>query len=245
MFGQLILMMEVFDCARLDSAAPILRPDGKVHLWQTFTTDWLSRIEALQDLLSSIEIDRAGRFHFKRDGLRYIVAHGLLRMPISRYLDIPADRIEFRSGPFGKPELQGYHGAPAFSFNISHSHELSVFAFSSYQRLGVDVEYIRSMPDFEEIVGRFFHPKKRAALRSFSLHERQTAFFDCWTRKEAFVKATGAGLYRSLDSFAVPMGSGNERDFLTLNEGAATDKQWTFLPLRPARQYTGAVVVGM
>ena len=240
----MILMMEIFDCARLDSAAPILLPDGKIHLWRAFTTDWLSSIEALQDLLSSIEADRARRFHFEQDRHRYIVAHGLLRMLISRYLDIPAHQIKFHRGPFGKPELDGHHSASSLSFNISHSHKLMVFALSSYECLGVDVEYVRPMPDFEEIVDGFFHPRERAALCGFPPNERQTAFFDCWTRKEAFVKATGEGLHRPLDSFAVPMDSGNARDFLTLNDGAAMDERWAFLPLRPARRYMGTVVVG-
>jgi 4'-phosphopantetheinyl transferase len=237
-------MIETFDCKGLDSTTSNLLPDGKVHLWRAFTTDWLSRIEALQDFLSSHEVDRARRFHFERDRLRYIVAHGLLRMLIGRYLGIPAHRIEFRSGPFGKPELHGHHSASSFSFNISHSHELTVFAFSSYGCLGVDVEYVRPMPDFEAIVSGYFHPRERVTLRGFPPHERQTAFFDCWTRKEAFIKATGEGLHRPLDSFAVPMDSGNARDFLTLNDGAAMDERWAFLPLRPARRYTGAVVVG-
>jgi 4'-phosphopantetheinyl transferase len=140
--------------------------------------------------------------------------------------------------------LHGHHRASSFSFNISHSHELTVFAFSSYRRIGVDVEYVRPMTDFEEIAGGFFHPRERAILHGFPPHERQTAFFDCWTRKEAFIKATGEGLHRPLDSFAVPMDSGNARDFLTLNDGAAMDERWAFLPLRPARRYMGTVVVG-
>ena len=238
-------MIETFDCKGPHSATSNLLPDGKVHIWKAFTTDWLSKIEALQDLLSTIEINQASRFHFEQDRLRYIVAHGLLRMLISRYLDIPAHRIEFRSGPFGKPQLHGHHSASAFSFNISHSHELTVFAFSSYVCLGVDVEYVHPIRDFEEIVNCFFHPKERAALRGFPLHERQTAFFECWTRKEAFVKATGEGLHCPLDSFAVPMDSGDACDVFTLNEGSATDERWVFLRLWPARRYTGAVVVGM
>jgi 4'-phosphopantetheinyl transferase len=237
-------MIETFDCKGLDSAAPILLPDGKVHLWQAFTIDWLSSIEELQDLLSSIEIDRARRFHFEWDKLRYVVAHGLLRMLISSYMNIPAHRIRFRGGPFGKPELHGNQRAPSFSFNISHSHELTVFAFSSYQRIGVDVEYVRPLPDFEEIVNAYFHPNEREALRGFPLQARQTAFFDCWTKKEAFVKATGEGLNRPLDSFAIPMGNGSGQCFLSLDEGAGKNERWTFLPLRPARRYTGAVVVG-
>lgn len=235
-------MIRAFDCTRLDSPFPLLPPDGEVHLWLVFINDRLDRVEALKALLSSEEIDRAGRFYFKRDELRFIVAHGLLRKIIGRYLNIPAPLIKFRAGPFGKPELDGDHRPGRFSFNISHSRNLTVFAFSTYPRLGVDVEYLRAVPDFEEIVNGCFHPKERAALRGVPPHKRRNAFFDCWTRKEAFVKATGEGLHRPLDSFAVPLGRGN--GFFIPDQGAATDERWVFIPLQIAGRYRGAVVIG-
>src|SRR5688572_28593871 len=169
---------------------PIFLGDNEVHLWLAAVPDCLHDLMLLREVLNAEERERAARFHFERDRERYIVARGVLRMLISTYLGSP--QFALATNKFGKPCLQPPHDT--LRFNVSHSRDLALFGFTRVSEIGADVESIR--PDFatQEIANRFFAPDEAAILMHVAESERAGAFFNCWTRKEAYIKARGIGL---------------------------------------------------
>jgi 4'-phosphopantetheinyl transferase len=230
-----------FDGSALDASSALPLPDGEIHLWKAFTETLFTRINELESLLDDGELRRAKRFHFQKDRNRFVAAHGILRKIIGRYLGIPPCRVSFRATPEGKPELDDRRNPQPFFFNISHSHDLVVLAFSRSHRLGIDVERIRPTPDFHEILHCHFHPKEKVTIRNLPVSERQRAFFQLWTGKEAFVKGTGEGLSRPLDSFALSPGGKREEGLLRVEEGGMPTVDWRLLTFRPAEEYAGTL----
>lgn len=231
-------MME-FDEPQLDQDAPLSLPTCEIQVWQAFTPAFNARVQELAALLSGEESRRMGQFYFQQDRVRFAVAHGILRKLISRYLNTRPRRIDFRNGSKGKPELYGPCAVAGFFFNISHSHQLVALAFSKIWHIGVDVEHIRAIPDFEEMAGYYFHPTESAVLQSLPCSKKQQYFFDCWTCKEAFVKATGDGLSRPLHSFFICADNKTAHGILRIKGEGAAD--WRILPFEPVRGYAGAV----
>lgn len=166
----------------------------EVHVWRAALDGAASHLQSLWQTLSLDERGRAERFHFRRDHDSFVVARGMLRIILGRYLNAEPDRLRFRYSHYGKPTLAGEFDEEALCFNLSHSDRLALYAITRGRKIGVDLERIR--PDFadEQIAEQFFASGEVAALRALPLHAQQEAFFNCWTRKEAFIKARGEGL---------------------------------------------------
>jgi 4'-phosphopantetheinyl transferase len=176
-----------------------------VHVWRVALDVSTAQVERLRRLLSSDESQRADRFHLARDRRRFIVARGLLRLILSRYLQLHPSTLQFAYTAFGKPFLaQGTEGE-LLNFNVSHSDELALIACTRGRAIGVDIESIRPTIEYEQIAARYFSPTEYAHLCTLPLELRVRAFFRCWTRKEAYIKAHGAGLSVPLDRFAVSL----------------------------------------
>ncbi len=231
-----------FNGGQLDSSSFTL-PDHDIHLWEVFTSAYANRVDELRSSLPDLEMRKAGRFYFKKDKIRFIVAHAMLRRIIASYLTIPPLRISFIADQNGKPHLKPCCASKFLFFNISHSHNLIVFAFSRNRRLGVDVEHVRSMPGMDEIIKGSFHPAEREALKTMEFYERRHAFYDCWTRKEALIKATGEGLRRPLDSFAVSVDRPKNQAASYVNTHQINGESWALFSFRPAPEYSGALAV--
>lgn len=180
--------------------------EGQVHVFAADLDLARAGKAFLPSWLSPDEQERASRFHFERDRRRFMAARGLLRGLLGRYCEREPSTLRFAYGPRGKPSLL----APAGSlrFNLSHSGGLALFAFVREVELGVDLEQERPVPEAASIAERYFSRRENADLRSLAEPERSRAFFRCWTRKEAFIKATGDGLSRSLDAFDVTLAPG-------------------------------------
>lgn len=232
-----------FDNSKFDSLSPLVLQSGEVQVWSAPISLYESRSKELEKLLSKEEVLRAGRFYFQKDRRSFIVARGVLRILLGRYLGIRPDLAEFGSEPNGKPILCGAYDFKSLSFNISHSHNLAVFAFSNLRNLGVDVEHVHIMNDFHEIADHYFHPKESEVLQNISPSIKNDAFFDCWTRKEAFIKATGEGMSRSLDSFQVSVDAKNESVIRSIDGDMTEAAKWSLMPFKPANGYVGAVAV--
>jgi len=170
-------------------------------------------IAAFEGFLCLDEIEHARRFRFPWLRSRYILARGALRLFLANYLNAQAREIRFDYGQQGKPRI---HDA-GLEFNISHSESIALMAFSRECEVGVDVEIIRPMADLDGLAQRFFHPAEVAELRSLAPEAQQEAFFVCWTRKEAYLKAGGEGLSIPLDSFRVTL-SDSPQIVVTKNE---------------------------
>jgi len=186
----------------------------------------------LYELLSEQERARAATFLRQNDQRRFIATRGLLRRLLSEYLQHDASELLIGSNAFGKPELYRQGEAPAeISFNYSHSNSLAVFAFARGRRVGVDVERVEADVAGDSIAERFFCPSEVSTLRALPKAHQSTAFFKCWTRKEAYVKARGEGFSIPLESFNVS------------SDRIAADcrSRWSVLSFEPLPGYMAAV----
>lgn len=186
--------------------------------------------------LSEDEVARALRFVFDRDRQRYIVARGRTREILARVLGVTAAALRFSYSSHGKPSLSAV-GAP-LHFNLSHSDGLAALGVSHTRDLGVDVEHERPLK--EDIAERFFSRGEVAALRALPESEQLAAFYRCWTRKEAVVKAIGEGLSRPLDSFDVTLDAGAAR-LLRMDGEPDGPEAWQLAHFAPAPGFAGAV----
>lgn len=230
---------------RSPPAQPGLSHD-QVHVWRARLDVSGAELALLRDTLAQDELDRAQRFHFPRDRDRYIAAHGALRVILGSYLGIAPNRVQFdpATSPHGKPRLkQPTARGQAVFFNISHSHELALYAVACGRDVGVDVEYVRPNLAEGRIAERFFAPGEVASLRGLPAHEQPLAFFNCWTRKEAFVKARGEGLSLPLDRFEVSLAPGQPPALLRVVDAPDEAARWSLHAFAPAAGYVAALVV--
>lgn len=173
------------------SSAPkdfVLLPN-EVHIWRANLDVPPFPLEVLQKTLSVDERQRADRFHFERDRAYFIAARGILRTLLAQYLKISAPHLKFIYSSKGKPSLK----ESAISFNLSHSHGLALYAITLSSKVGIDLEYMRDL-ETAQLAKRFFTPSEYNTLISLPIQQQKNAFFQFWTAKEAYLKATGDGL---------------------------------------------------
>jgi 4'-phosphopantetheinyl transferase len=197
----------------------------------------------LSQLLSHDEQARAARFHFERDRRRFIVGRGALRIMVGRYLGADPDQLRFRYESHGKPSLSVEFNHCGLRFSLAHSNELAVYAFTRGRELGIDVEYIHSLPDAEQIAARFFSAQENVTLRTLPESQRLEAFFNCWTRKEAYIKAIGDGLSHPLDQFQVSLSPEEAARLLNVEGTPEETTRWSMTSFVPAPGYVAALVV--
>jgi len=183
--------------------------------------------EPLADLLSVSERARADRFLSPTLGERFTVAHGRLRQLLAKPLGLAPEAIEFSTGAHGKPELAGAAADSGLRFNLSHSAGLGLVGWSWQRAIGVDVEVWRAMRDEAALVRRFFSAAEILAWEALMTEQRVEAFFNLWTRKEAYIKALGRGLSLPLDSFDVSHECGAGARLLRPSAFAADSRQWS------------------
>jgi 4'-phosphopantetheinyl transferase len=172
---------------------------GEAHIWMARVPSILPK--EMANTLNAGEHERARRFRFAEDRLRYAFAHGVLRDVLSRYLNCPPGDIGFAANAYGKPFVMPASGSRPPEFNLSHAGELILIGVSGGRCIGIDVEKIRPMADLESVVESQFAPQERGFIGAVLSSRREQAFFRCWTRKEAYVKALGKGLSIPLNSF--------------------------------------------
>jgi 4'-phosphopantetheinyl transferase len=200
-----------------------------------------SDAQRLLHTLSTDEIERAERFRFGRDRARFILARGTLRTLLGHYLGADPASLSFSHNDYGKPALAGEWTGSGVNFNLSHSHEVVLYAFARGRAVGIDVEHVRPELSGEDIAARFFSAPETEALRSQPPNTRPSAFFSCWTRKEAYIKARGEGLSYALDRFAVSVDSGAQDVVLDVFGDAAESRRWTIISLLPDEGYVAAL----
>jgi 4'-phosphopantetheinyl transferase len=201
------------------------------------------QFDSLAAMLSAEERQRAAGFHFEKHRRRYIAAHAALREILSGYLGKSASDIVFTRNGFGKPFLYDAEGNGELSFNLSHSGELALAAFVRGRSIGADVEFMRPMRDFELIAADHFTQQERALLEQAATGRKGHAFYTCWTRKEAYIKAIGKGLSIPLTSVdtSIPEGAGGRR--IERTPDAPQAASWWLSDLVVPSGYAGALVV--
>ena len=218
-------------------------PGLDVHVWRANLDLEKWRLEQLHKVLSADEQAKAARFHFEKDRNHYTAARGILRTLLGRYLALEPAEIRLSYNAHGKPELTSALKDSDFRFNVTHSHGLALFGFNLGRDIGIDLEFIR--PDFatDEIAARFFAPAEVAVLSSLAKQDRARAFFNCWTRKEAFVKARGIGLSLGLDQFVVSLAPGEPPALLHAKNDLQAGNRWTLRELEAGEEFAAALAV--
>jgi 4'-phosphopantetheinyl transferase len=223
-------------------AALTLAPD-EAHVWRATLDLPPAQIERLAYTLAADERARADRFRFEHLRRHFIAARGILRALLARYLDRDPRAIAFSYGPQGKPDLAVPDGDPALRFNLSHAHGLALYGFTRGREIGIDVEQIRPGVAQEAIAEHFFSPYETATLRALPVPLQGGAFFACWTRKEAYLKARGGGLSLDLAAFDVTLAPDLPAALLQTRDDPAQLARWTLTALDLGPGYAGALVV--
>jgi 4'-phosphopantetheinyl transferase len=213
----------------------------EVHVWRARLDAPPESVRRLFDLLAPDERERAARFHFQRDRDRFTIARALLRGILGGYLNSGPERLRFEYGAQGKPSLAAEHNPVGLRFNVSHSEGVALFAAALGREVGVDVERVSARVECEEIAGRFFSPREVAALRALPAALREAAFFNCWTRKEAYIKARGEGLTLPLDGFDVSLAPGEPAALLANRLDPAEVSRWSLRELAPWPGFAAAL----
>jgi 4'-phosphopantetheinyl transferase len=211
-----------------------------IHVWQLDLEVGADRLAQLRATLASDEMERADRFYFERDRVRFAAGRGLLREILGHYLATPPARLAFAYNEYGKPSLSGDH-TDALSFNLSHSGAMGLLAVRLCGELGVDLEEYRPGKSDGNVAEQYFSPREVACLRAVPEALRTRAFLNCWTRKEAYIKARGMGLSIPLDSFDVTLTPGEPAALLRTAEPVDREK-WQLCELSLEEGFIGALV---
>jgi len=220
---------------------PDPEPVDAVQIWRVDLELEESRLAQFRALLSPEEIARADRFRFPADRRRFVASHGALRLILSTAVAVPAEHLLFTKDPGGKPRLAGRPPAGGVRFNLSHSGETALIALSRTREVGVDLEQIRPDRATAELARRYFSPAESGPLTALPPGERTAAFFACWARKEAYLKARGDGLRFPLERFTVSLGE--PAKLLEVQGEPAECSRWEMYSLALGAEYAGAVVV--
>ena len=212
----------------------------EVHLWQASLEGRAADI--FESFLSDDELTRANRFHFIRDRNHFVVARGLLRNLLAAYLGVNCAELRFSYGAQGKPFLL-LDDQAQINFNVSHSDGRAAFAFTRGRDLGVDLEYVKDDFDDELIANRFFSRAEVLALRTVPVALRKQAFFNCWTRKEAYIKARGEGLSMPLDQFDVSLRPDEPVALLNNYREEREVSRWSMQAIPAPKGYVGTLAV--
>ena len=240
--------MRQYQSAVIDMENQVFMPEsrisipasGEIQVWYASLDRPVSRF---QELLSQDERDRAGRFIFERDRIQYIVRRGILRILLGCYLGVEPGLVRFNYSNNDKPALADSYDRTELHFNLSHSEGMAVYAFTSDREIGIDIEQIQDIPDMEQIFERFFSPGEKEVFHILSESKRKEAFFNCWTRKEAFIKATGDGLSRPLDGFDVSLVPGEPARLLEIEGNSEEVSRWFMQDLKGAPGFAAALAV--
>lgn len=217
--------------------------ENEVHVWRVSLEVPGHEIESLKKILVPEEIERANKFYFEKDRRHWTVAHAALRSMLGQYLNVNPRDILFTTNDYGKPSIVYPPAGTHLYFNLSHSGGLALYAFAYGRQVGVDVEYMRAGIEYNELATHSFSAQECAALYALPADVQEEAFFLCWSRKEAYIKARGKGLSLPLDQFDVSLAPDKPAALLASREEPHATEHWSLHALAPGNRYAGALVV--
>ncbi len=221
--------------------AKLTIPSDRIDVYRMRLAEDVVADENLLGILSRDELARASRFQFDRDRSRFTRGRAGLRILLGRYLDVAPGEIRFRYQNNGKPEIDYPPDTGVLRFNVSNSGELVLIAVTAGTPLGIDVEKMLKMTDVMDIATRYFSAREVQALRDMDESKRQVSFFACWTRKEAFLKVTGAGMSYPLSAFSVTVDPDGPADTLEIGGEKSAAARWSLKDLNPQEGYRAAL----
>jgi 4'-phosphopantetheinyl transferase len=221
----------------------IVLPENEVHLWRIDLASVASSEERWKEFLTEEERSRAARFHFSRDRQHFTATRALLRIVLAGYANSNPAKLQLEYASNGKPSFRRSATQDSVEFNVSHSGEIAMLAFTRGRALGVDVEYLRDNFDHEAIARRFFSEHEQHQLATLPQAERYQAFFRCWTRKEAYIKAEGVGLSLPLHQFDVSLRPGETNALLATRPDGSEATKWSLQEIPAAEGYVAALCV--
>ncbi|MEK9137982.1 MAG: 4'-phosphopantetheinyl transferase superfamily protein [Bacteroidota bacterium] len=214
-----------------------------VHVWRVDLEQLHERADDYLFLLSHDERQRAQKFFFQKDRQQFVVTRGVLRTILGGYMHLPPASVTFSYTEHGKPFLLETTNPERVAFNIAHSRTLALIAVTRDRMIGIDVEYCRPDVLDQNIAERFFSPREVATLRSLPEAQQEEAFFNCWTRKEAFIKAKGEGLSLPLDRFDVSLAPDEPAALLETRPDRSEAQHWSLVALDVDPPYKAALAV--
>lgn len=215
---------------------------NQIHVWRAWLTiapDWENQY------FTTLNVDeraRAERFRFPIHRSQFIVGRGILRQLLGKYLRQAPKKIEFEYGDQGKPFLKNSKD-DSLQFNLSHSGDQAVFAFAKNIIFGVDVEIINPEIELAVIAPRFFSKNENKKLFALPGEKQVEAFFNCWTRKEAFIKALGGGLSIPLDKFEMSLLPNEKPQLLAIDPTLGNVNKWSVFSFLPEENSIAALAV--
>jgi 4'-phosphopantetheinyl transferase len=216
---------------------------GQVHVWRIRLDLNNPDQTKFLSILSKNEVEKAEKFHFEADRIRYLVIRGALRVLLGKYGGEDPGSLEIAYSHSGKPYLSNKGNIKNILFNTSHAGEIGLIAVAVDRQVGVDLELIRQDKSIKSISKRFFTPEETAQLLALPELLQQEGFFTCWTRKEAFVKASGEGLSIPLNQFQVSFYPNDTPRLLSVRKETGEAGRWSMFHLDPGTNYVGALVV--
>ena len=223
--------------------APLALPEDEVQVWRVDLEAIRAAEPRWQALLSSDESARASRFHFPVDRQRYVATRALLRMILAGYLVMDPKDVSFSYSKKEKPSLASPHNGIEITFNVSHSGGIALLGFARRKEIGIDVEQVREDFDVESIARRFFSAREQEQLAALPNEEKFEAFFRCWTRKEAYIKATGDGLSLPLHQFDVSVAPEDSDALLSTRPDNSETALWSLREVPAGHGYVAALCV--
>ena len=238
------------DWARQFRATPELIDESRpgrlsqlAHVWAAALNPLPETLAAFAESLAQDEQERARRFHFPVHRDRFIAGRGLLRRLLGSYLCVKPEAVQFGYGPNGKPMLAGHPESRPLSFNVAHAEDLLLIAVVTNGSIGVDVEKVRELSDSEDLVRRFFSSNECSQFLKLSAAQKAAAFFNLWTRKEAWLKATGEGITHLLNQVEVSFLPGEPAHLVRLPADYLNGSIWSLYELAPQAGFTAALAI--
>ena len=215
----------------------------EVHVWRANLDQPTSHLQRFREILAPDELDRVERYYFPVDQHRFIAARGSLRSILSNYMNLEPSQIHFRYNPHGKPELVSDSSETCLRFNLAHSNGVALYAVARGQRVGVDIEYIRADVSLDQIARHCFSTQEYSTFCELPAFFQLEAFYRCWTRKEAYIKAIGQGITFPLRMFDVSLMPSEPALLLGNQVDPQEVFRWSLRELTPAPGYAAAVAV--
>ncbi len=212
---------------------------GQIQVWRAQLHLMIPQLDTFIPHLSQEERDRGNRLVKTEHRCRFLISHAILRLILSRYLGQPPNDIQLQKGPHGKPYLEDQ----PLQFNMTHSNDIALYAITACADIGIDVEYVKRKHRMDALVKRFFSKREYQEYQSFPEGERHLAFYRAWTRKEAYLKATGLGLSYPLDHFDVSLAPEGTQCLLHVEDSAEMPQHWTLFSFEPCVDYLSSIAI--